>query len=219
MVKSTVITLIVLAAFSPSLAQKGGLNIADHLLIREAKWIVEGKPDANYEGSPYLNDEFRNASVYTADIKFNAVPMRYNIASDVMEYQVNNTLYELDADPKLVKVEIGEVTFVVLNSGFYQLKLEGKLSVVARHVISVRPKNDLTGIPAKYSRQADVYYLVLPDLRLEKVSSVKNLLAFIPDLKPEVAEFVKREKLSTRTIRDVLKIAGHYNSLSAAQKP
>jgi hypothetical protein len=209
------VTLV--AASFPMRAQQFGYHIADHLLIREAKWFLDGRPDLVYEGSPYLSDEFETAYVYTKDIKFNAVPMRYNIAADVMEYKAGTTTFELDPDPKMVKVEIGKETFVVLNESFYELIHEGKLSVLAKKVLNFRPKNDLTGVPAKYSRQADMYYLVLSDLTQTKVSNLKNFLEFIPDKKQEVAEFAKTEKLSTRDLDDLLKLAKHYNDLSAAQ--
>lgn len=79
----------------------------------------------------------------------------------------------LDPDQNIKRIEISKDVLVVAKDrkyGFYQLKLEGDLSVVAKPAVNLRPKNDLMGIAAKYSRQPDPYYVMLKDRTVDKVS-------------------------------------------------
>jgi hypothetical protein len=209
-------SLFAILTFSAAHAQRGGFNIADHLLIREAKSFGDGRPKVVYEGSPYLNDEFKTGVVSAGTMQFNGVPMRYNIVDDVMEYQVVGQTFLLDPDPKITKIVIGDQTFVVVSNGFYELQVEGKLSLLSKKVINYRPNNDLTGVPAKYSRQEDIHYLILADLSQEKVTTMKNFLDFIPDKKEEMTALAKTEKLSVKDWDDLVRLVKYYNSLSTA---
>ena len=207
-----------LSSFSLGFGQSSqyGVNIHDHLLIREAKRAQGEVVLKKFEGSPYLNDEVLSATVSTEKIKFKPVPMRYNIADDEMEYLVGSLRYLMDPDPNIKRIEIGKDIFVVARErklGFYQLKLEGDLSVVAKLVVNLRPENDLMGIPAKYSRQADTYYVMLKDGTVDKVSNVKSFLALLPEKKNEVAQYARDKNLSAGNYNDLIALVTYYNSL------
>lgn len=207
--------------FSLGFAQSSqvGINIHDHLLLRAAARTKGDISLKKYEGSPYLNDELLSATVSTKNIKFIPVPMRYNIADDEMEYLVGSVRYLLDPDPKIKRIEIGKDVFVVARErkyGFYQLKLEGDLSVVAKLVVNLRPQNDLIGVPAKYSRQADTYYVMLKDGTVEKVPNVKRFLALLPEKKDEVARYARDENLSAGDNSGLIALVTYYNSLVTA---
>ena len=208
--------------FSLAFAQSSqvGINVHDHLLIKEATRAQGEIALKRFEGSPYLNDELLSATVSTEKIKFIPVPMRYNIADDEMEYLVGSLRYLLDPDPKIKRIEIGKDVFVVARErkyGFYQLKLEGDLSVVAKLVVNLRPQNDLMGIAAKYSRQPDRYYVMLKDGTVDKVSNVKSFLALLPEKKKEVARYAKDENLSAGNYSGLIALVTYYNSLVAAK--
>lgn len=208
--------------FSLGFAQSSqvGINLHDHLLIREVARTQGDISLKKFEGSPYLNDELVPATVSTEKIKFIPVPMRYNIADDEMEYLVGSLRYLLDPDPNIKRIEIGKDVFVVAKErkyGFYQLKLEGDLSVVAKLVVNVRPENELMSIPAKYSRQSDTYYVMLKDGTVTKVSNVKRFLDLLPEKKNEVARYAKDEKLSAGNDDDLIALVTFYNSLVAAK--
>lgn len=196
-----------------------GINLHDHLLIKEASRAQGEIVLKKFEGSPYLSDEMLPGTVSTEKIKFTPVPMRYNIANDEMEYLVGSLRYLLDPDPKIKRIEIGKEVFLVAGErkyGFYQLVLEGDLSVVAKLVVNLRPENELMSIPAKYSRQPDIYYLLLNDGTVNKVSNLKNFLALLPDKREEVARYAKNEKLSAGSQTGLIALVSYYNSLGNA---
>ena len=205
-------------SFTSGLGQSSqvGINIHDHLLIREAARAQGETTVKRFEGSPYLNDELVSATVSTEKIKFIPVPMRYNIADDEMEYLVGSVRYVLDPDPKIKRIEIGKDIFVAARErkyGFYQLKLEGDLSVVTKLAVNLRPQNDLMGIPAKYSRQSDTYYIMLKDGTVGKVTNMKSFLSLLPEKQNEVAKYARDENLSAGNDGDLIALVTYYNSL------
>lgn len=213
-------SVALLWSFTSSLGQSSqvGINIHDHLLIKEAARAQGETTVKRFEGSPYLNDELVSATVSTEKVKFIPVPMRYNIADDEMEYLVGSVRYVLDPDPKIKRIEIGKDVFVVAQErkhGFYQLKLEGDLSVVAKLVVNLRPQNDLMGIAAKYSRQSDNYYVMLKDGTVERVTNMKSFLGLLPEKKNEVAKYARDENLSAGDFSDLIALVTYYNSLVA----
>src|SRR5688500_4536855 len=105
-------SLVLVATSIVASAQRGGLNIEDHLLIKEATYSRERHQGERYEGSPFLRDTFAVASVYSGSEKFNAVSMRYNIFEDVMEFENRGQIYLLDPDPRITRIEIGGEVFL-----------------------------------------------------------------------------------------------------------
>jgi hypothetical protein len=204
------------AISSTCFAQNGGMEIQDHLLIRESRRFTRDTQEARYEGSPYMNDEFRQAFVHSGNLKFQGVPMRYNVVEDVMEFQNGALTYLLDPDPKIARIELGEETFVVprMHKSFYVSHKTGNLSLLSKSVVNLRPANDLMGIPAKYGRQPDVYYFMLGDSQPVKVSGLKGFLELIPGKKKEMEKFARDEKISFRNKGDLLKLVEHFNSIS-----
>lgn len=197
-------------------AQNGGMEIQDHLLIRESRRFTRDAQEARYEGSPYMNDEFRQAFVHSGNLKFQGVPMRYNVVEDVMEFQNGAVTYLLDPDPKIAKIELGEATFVVprMHKSFYVSHKTGNLSLLSKSVVNLRPANDLMGIPAKYGRQPDIYYFMLGDSQPVKVSGLKGFLELIPGKKQEMEKFARDEKISFKNKADLLRLVEHFNSIS-----
>jgi|GEM_PF-6585366 hypothetical protein len=193
-----------------------GMNVHDHLLIRESR-RAGTELVSDYEGTPYYDEDFKSASVSTENMNFIPVPMRYKISEGIMEFTVGSMYYILDPDPRIKRIEIGNDVFVVSKgskSEFLLLHTEGPLSVVSRMVVNLRPANDLTGIPAKYSRQADVLFVMLEDRSIVKPSSLKSFIELLPDHKEEVASFAKAKKLSVKSKNELVELVNHYNSLA-----
>ncbi|MGC1242698.1 MAG: hypothetical protein WA874_14000 [Chryseosolibacter sp.] len=196
-----------------------GLNIHDHLLIRESRYYMGVTPE-HYEGSPYLNDTFLSGTVYTGSQKI-PLPLRYNIVMDVMEFQHQRQTFLLDPDPRILKIQVGDAVFVVDNVkgpaqkefGFLELLGSGKFTLLAKKMVNYREKIVISDVPAKYSRSPDQYYFRIDGGSLEKVTNINNLLDHLPEKKEEVQRFVKGGKLSLKNRDDLVKLTNFYNSL------
>ncbi|HET9486705.1 MAG TPA: hypothetical protein VFO54_04700 [Chryseosolibacter sp.] len=223
--RSLILTsLLTLIAASAIHAQTRVGTIHDNLLIRDSKRYFYGLPEDKYEGSPFLNNSFVTGYVYTGKDKFAGVPMRYNIYSDLIEFQDGGHTYLLEPDPRLVKVEIGDDVFVVRNfkymakkqNGFLEVLENGKMKLFAKKLINLREKNELQDVPAKYSRLPDMFYVQVESDPLIRVVTVKQLISSLPDKQEEMKQFVKAENISSKEQEDLVKFVEFYNSLFIA---
>jgi hypothetical protein len=80
-------------------------------------------------------------------------------------------------------------------------------------VINYRKANYVTAVPAKYSRQDDVFYIIAPDRPARKVTSLKQFLDYVNEKKDELAQYAKAENLSFRRGEDILKLVKYHNAL------
>lgn len=223
---SYLISLIWLASFSFSAAQAtAGRNIDDHLLIKEAEKAMGGKVYENIEGTPYLNDAFKQGEVFF-DKGRHALPVRYNIYDDWIEYQQNNQTYILDADARIKKVRFDDYTFIVekyeskgkIKRGYFTMLDSGKVMLLSKKIVTYRERQDAKALesgstPAKYSRASDTFYYKIGNGELLKVENLKNMVASFPDKQEELNHFVKKEKISPRKEEELRKLVRYYNSL------
>ena len=216
--------LLSLATISCVHAQEGK-NLRDHLLIQQANQSLYGAPGERYEGSPFMNDDFVEAHVYSADKSFNPVLMRYDIFRNVMEFKDGNQSLLLDPDPRITRIEMSNQTFVVqeLNlkgknqNWFMELLEKGTLTLLAKSNVNYRKENDFAALPANYTRSADVYYCKLGNGAIFKVGSINKLIEFLPDNHDALRQFVKEQNLSSNSKDDLVKFARYYNSFSSSQ--
>lgn len=221
--KTLATILLSLSVLSVSYGQRS-INIHDHLLIRDSNRYLFGVMSDDYEGSPYLNDEFVLGYVYQGSLKFEGVPMRYNIYADVMEFQDKGHTFLLEPDPRITKIEIGHQVFVVrefkhltkVQNGFLEVLKEGKASLMAKKLVNFREKMELRDIPAKFARLDDAYYYKIDDQPVLKTSSLKALIESFPDKHGELTQFAKAAKISTKNGADLVKLFEYYNSLFSA---
>ncbi|GJM30567.1 MAG: hypothetical protein DHS20C17_32020 [Cyclobacteriaceae bacterium] len=68
-------------------------------------------------------------------------------------------------------------------------------------------------IPAQYQRMPDKYYFRLQDGSLERITSMKKVLQWLPDRKKEMEEFVKEHKISAKNTEELIAFTQYYNSL------
>jgi NAD+--asparagine ADP-ribosyltransferase len=219
---SFVICCLSLIIFYGSSAQRS-INLQDHLLIKESDKYLYGVEKETFEGSPYFDDNYIMTSVYgDKNEKYIATPMRYNIFSDVMEFQENGDQYILEPDPRIKKLEMGDKIFVVrkfkyltkTQNGFLEVLEDGKLSLMAKKLVNYRKKIEIKNVPAKYAKLPDIYFTKLDKGDMVKVSSLKSLITSLPDKQQELDSFIKAEKISPRDRDDLIKLVKYYNSIS-----
>lgn len=223
-----------MVACSPAMAQHlpanqsgagTGLTITDHMLIKDSKRGLEGESAAKIEGSPYLNESFAPADVYSSKGKFPAVLMRYNIYTDEIEYKQKDIIYILLPGTDVKKVVFGDHVFVVETvevrgkpkSGYFSLLDSGKVTLLAKKVVTFReaqaPKAlEVEGKPAKYSKSQDEFLYKIGDGPLMELNNVKKMIETFPDKHDELRQFVATEKIS-RNEKELTKLIKYYNSL------
>jgi len=183
--------------------------------------------ESDIEGSPYLDDEFINGTMYTTSkVQYNDIALRYNIYNDNLEFKTPDDKVLAMAAPEIVeKVELGDDILAYIpysnvkkiRRGFFKLLVEGKASLYAKPMVSytdpVEPAAYSEAQPAKFSRKPDTYYIRIEMEQAKLVSKKKELLAAFPDHSKEIAAFIKKNKVKPTKPEKLIKLVQYYNSL------
>ena len=221
-------TFLLLFAFCIPLSSFGqtmtGKDITDHMLIDLSKKV--DRSVTNYDGSPYLSEEFVSGEVYGTKKKFTGLLLRYNIFNDNIEFMQKSTTYALFAEPRIVKVLLGNEVYVVekhevkgkMSYGYFARLDSGKVTLLVKKIVRFTEEQEPKalqgeGTPAKFTRAADVFYYRIGNAETEKVGSLKSFIDSLPDKKDEVSSYAKKEKLGTKNETDLIKLVKYYNSL------
>ena len=201
-----------------------GRDLRDHMLIELSKKVDHSIKD--FEGSPFLKQEFITGRVYGPKIKYKDIALRYNIFNDQMEFQQNNTIYALYPEPRITKVLLGDETYVVekyeikgkMAYGYLARLDTGKLTLLSKKVVRFTEKQEPkalegAGKPAKFTRAQDIYYYKIGNGEITKVVSLKSFIESLPDKREEISNYAKSEKLSVKDEADLMKLVKYYNAL------
>ncbi|HLF34876.1 MAG TPA: hypothetical protein VI583_11595 [Cyclobacteriaceae bacterium] len=183
--------------------------------------------EPDYDGSPFLNDEFVNGDVYyNNEFVIRNVPLRYDMQNDEMQYTYRNYTFAFGPNPRLNFIIIQSDTFVIEtiqprsadSLGFFKLIIPGKLTILAHLSVSYRegrPPGALEdrAVPAKFTRRPDEYYAKIEGSVPEKIRSMDKLIELLSDHQAELTRFWKSNKSSPNKANDLILFAGYYNSL------
>jgi hypothetical protein len=211
-------------SFSSICQTMTGTDIKDHMLIDLSKRVDRSVEE--FEGSPYLKETFVKGKIFTSKKLYAEVPLRYNIYNDDMEFMQGDATYALYPEPQIVKVALGDEIYVVEKQeakgkrqyGYLSRLDSGKVTLLSKKIVRFTDKQEpkaleAAGKPAKFTRAADLYYYKIGVDAASKVGSLKSFIESLPDKQDQMTEFAKKEKLSTRTEEDLLKLVKYYNSL------
>jgi len=202
-----------------------GVNITDHLLIADAKRLTQPEAPERIDGTPYLEDDFQEGTVVTVKGVFSAVPMRYHVEGDYVEFRQKDVTYILDPSPSVKKVSLPAAQLVVDHYdikgaslyGYYVLLDSGKLTLLMKKKTMLHPAQapkaiETDGKPARYEKQGDEFFYKLNGGAVIEIVSVKKMLEALTDHRDEVKTFVSQEKISKKQ-RDLVRLAEYYNQL------
>ncbi len=183
--------------------------------------------ESDIEGSPYMNDEFINGSIYTVSkTQYTDVPLRYNIYNDDIEFETpQNDVYALGAPEMIEKVVFGDYTMEYIpfefakkiKKGFFKLMLSGKVSLYARPEIQFieakEPAPYKEAEPARFNPKEDRYYIRIGMEAAQLCGNKKDAIAILSDHQKEVESFIKKEKINVKKLEELKSLLEYYNSL------
>lgn len=166
------------------------------------------------KGSIFLNDDFVGGEIHIVDDPFKIVEMKYNILGDVFYFKLGQQTLVLDPRADLEKVVLGDVTFVVRQyefknknvAGFLEVKVQGKYSLFNKKNITLRPAKppaalQSVGTPAEYTRPSDTIYFGMPNGKLEKVKTGKDVIYLLKN--PQIKAMAKSKGISLNKSKDL----------------
>ncbi|MEN8115814.1 MAG: hypothetical protein ABFS16_02485 [Bacteroidota bacterium] len=183
--------------------------------------------ESDIEGSPFLNDEFINGTIFTTSkFQFVDIPLRYNIYNDNLEFKTPEGQTLAMAAPETIeKAEFGDYKMVYIlyinvkkiRRGFFKVLAEGQASLYAKPAILYKEPEEAGAYkeaePAKFISRPDVHYIRIGMEPAKLVSNKKELIAAFPDYQEEVAAFIKKNKTKPNRPERLIELVGYYNSL------
>ncbi len=177
------------------------------------------------EGTPYLNEEFTDGSIYyDGKYRIPSIPLRVNLYNDQMEYKDKNSILAIAKPERIDKIIIDGQTFIFLDkknksqvSGYVRKWNEDFPSVITKMQIKFMPKEEPRPFeeaqPDRFVRQNDKHYLLYADGEIAEIKSVKKLIKLLGDHQSELTGFAKNEKISNNDAAELGKLLDYYHSL------
>lgn len=178
-------------------------------------------------GSPFLNDEFIQGTLYTTSKhKYMDLPLRYNAYQDQLEFKTSDGQLKALSKPEIVeKVVFGDYNMVYIpfayakkiHHGFFIVLEEGKASLYSRSEIifnkAEKPAAYQEAQPARFVLKPNAYYIKIGLAEAKKVDRKKELIDVFPDHNNEIETFIKKHKIKASKPENLIKLVKYYNAL------
>jgi hypothetical protein len=195
--------------------------------VNRNKAMQPGNP--NVQGSPFLSEEFTPGTIYfDKKYKIEKVPLRLNLYNGDMEFKDKNVVMAFSEPKRIDKVILGDQTFIYLSdekeaaSGFVRMWNTNAPAILTKMKVVFYNKDPEKGYsqpkPDRFERAPDKHYLLTDKGAIEKISSLKKLIAAIGNHETELTEYAKWNKISTGKIDDLVNLLEYYHSLSPDRK-
>ncbi len=203
------------------------IRILDELHFHQVMLADKTINTNSYEhikGSPYLDANFKESTVYFKNDSAYKIALRYNIFDQRMEYNFKNQVFSINNPQDIKKIEIANRTFIYYYSknnyqfnGYYQLLTQGKASLLLKREVVFREEEKSDGIveakPDRFLKNPDKYYIVISSDEPKLLKNKKSLKIIFTDKLKEMETFAKKEKISFKKQADLIRLVDYYNSL------
>lgn len=225
----TLTAVLFFISFSSS-GQNYSTKDASEFLYSNKLQRGEWKPvltEEDVAGSPYLNDDFVEGSVYTTSgIQYKGLPLRYNIYNDQMEFKAEKGEIQAVAAPEITeKIEFGGDKWIYApyshakktGKGYFIVLEEGNIALYKKPQIQFEPPKDAAPFQdaeqARFVPRPDLYYIRVGNEEARLVSSKKDFAEILPEHQKEVEKFVKKNKVKPSKPERIAELVRFYNSL------
>ncbi|RIJ47211.1 hypothetical protein D1614_15755 [Maribellus luteus] len=183
--------------------------------------------EKDIQGSPFLNQEFINGSVYTTNkFQYADIPLRYNIFNDNIEFKTpENKILAIAAPETIDKITFGDYTIEYVpytnvkkaRNGYMLLITKGKASLYAKPEVFYQKPTEAGAYkepePAKFERRSDAYYIRIETAAAQRIDNKKDLIETFPNHQKELEAFVKKNKINPAKEDALKSLVEYYNSL------
>jgi hypothetical protein len=191
----------------------------DYLKSRDERYSTVG-------GSPYLDDEFQEGSLYFNKTRYTGVSLRYNAYEGYFEFETEEGIKYFD--PQVTKIDTVWLDGDVFRYVYFQHGRTGKQTYMKvlhngaasaywyDEVIMTEPEESTGYAPAKpasFQKLAGAVYIQVEGKPALELKGKKSLDEVFPDHLAELNSYVKTEKLKLKNTEDVVRLCQYYESL------
>lgn len=183
-----------------------------------------GGPRLRYvdiEGDVFFPQKFTKASIQnaTAEIK-----TRYNRYTDNVELLQDDEIFVLPRNKDFSRIVFTQPAAVLLflneetlPSGYFFEMVPGKFSLLKKEAVSFHAVVPATtqyvrDIPARFEPVKPVYYIKTENKIITVPRTAKDLIALLPDKKPELENFIKSKKMKNLSEEDLKMLVRYLNT-------
>lgn len=171
-------------------------------------------------GSPYLNEEFRKASI-AAD--YANIYARYDSYKDVIEYKIDNVVRILPKELQFNRIEFKNSDKIIIlasfdgkTTGYYFLLVEGEVSVfkeVSTKFVPEKSTNSSYGSTktAEFVRDKSNYYIQIGSVIIKNLKNIEKIIEIFPEKKSEILTFINMNNIKIDDEKDLLRLARFLN--------
>ncbi|WP_306743115.1 hypothetical protein [Marinifilum sp. D714] len=188
--------------------------------------IAEENTSTQFNGSPYVNDRFSKGSLVTKDsLLYSGLLLRYNNYKDIMEFQKNNTAFEISHQFPLLQIMFDGKIYErftyqdsnELTTGFFLQLFKGNFSLYSKEKVVLKSGRPAKGYQTRtlptFQKTSIQLYIKDSNDKLTRINNKKDLLNLFPLNRNKVSEFIKSNHLKTNNQSDLIKILDFCNNL------
>ncbi len=184
----------------------------------------------DYTGSPYYNVDFLKGSVLSKGktIASNQI-LRYNVSKEEFEIRdpkdPENKIVKTILRNKDITIQIGDESFEYISSaknrlrGYFIPLFNGDKNslykkIKKEYIASQKAASSMASNIAAFYKEKEILYLIDDKgTYTELASSKKGKLKAFGDMKKEVKEYAKQNKLNLNKEKDLIEVVTYINSL------
>lgn len=183
--------------------------------------------DSQYEGSPYLKDEFYKGTIILANgQEYKDILLRYNIYNDMFEFQKGKEALAIDKDKQFSCFILGIYTFKYfefeyknkIESGYLEQLIEGDFSLYLKHQVILKDGSDSGAYqeatkPTFYPQKPSFMLGSGPD-KIVEIKNSKDLINKFKELEERINNYTGKKKLKLKSRNDYIELVNYLNSNS-----
>jgi hypothetical protein len=184
-----------------------------------------GYPQGIIEKNPYFRSaNFSKGYIVYNQVYYPNVNLLYDEAADLVVFQDSSHKIELISE-KLEGFGIGDSKFQylvkkdansndLLRTGFYQLLVEGSVSLYKKESKKITEK--ILGNELNYLIESSTYYYILKQNRYTEIQSKKTIFRILKEKEKEIRKYAKTQHLNYRKDKDNMlsNVVEYYNLLT-----
>jgi len=179
------------------------------------------------EGDPFfLSKEFYTGAVFYNNVLYEKVPLLYDIIKNELLIHDPSGIYIIRLNNERVGwFTIWGHTFIQLifdsannsqmRTGFYDLLYNGKTSLYRKDSKTLNENTASAQGINRYVVESNEYF-IKKENQFYKITNKKSLMVVLKNKKKEIGQFIKKNKLNLRKIKNdaLIKIAAYYDGIT-----
>jgi hypothetical protein len=180
-------------------------------------------------GSPYLSEEFVLGALTIADgTRVEGLKIRYDIYADQMQFILKSDTASINKPMALKSLELEDKTFIyevyqvsenVVSAGYFELIIEGKLSLLLRRELELEYDVYVPnyggggGTKEIMLKKNNNFYTIAGKSTARKIYKKKDFLNAITEHHDLVKNYMKENRISVRKQKELEELVNYYNTL------